>query len=68
VLNLAAQATKSALTWLLPVLPERAAQGLRQLGAAPESVTLSLSPQLLAPGHRVGQGFPLFPRVEAGNK
>src|SRR4030095_12189496 len=39
VLNLAAQATKAALAALLPVLPEKAAAGLRQLGVQVEGST-----------------------------
>jgi methionyl-tRNA synthetase len=65
VLNLAAQATTCALAWLLPVLPDKAAAGLRQLGVSPEGQTLS--PHACDPlpaGHKVGQGQPLFPRVE----
>lgn len=69
VLNLSTQATRCALAALLPVLPDKAAEGLRQLGVDPETGTLSaLSSDALPPGHRVGVGHPLFPRVEAGKK
>jgi methionyl-tRNA synthetase len=62
VLNLAAQATRGSLAALLPVLPDKAAAGLAQLGIDPTR------PAPIEAGHRVGQGQPLFPRVEAGKK
>ena len=66
VLNLAAQVTKSALVGLLPVLPEKAAAGLRQLGVDIAGRTLAeLLTTDLPAGHRVGTGSPLFPKVEA---
>ena len=50
---------------LLPILPEKAAAGLEQLGVSVSGKTLQ---QLLATplpgGHKVGQGSPLFPKVE----
>ena len=65
VLNLAAQATKTALVALLPVLPEKAAAGLAQLGVSIEGRTLTdLLTTPLPPGHRLGEGKPLFPKVE----
>jgi methionyl-tRNA synthetase len=65
VLNLAAQATKTALVALLPVLPEKAAAGLAQLGVTIEGRTLAdLLTTPLPPGHRLGEGKPLFPKVE----
>jgi methionyl-tRNA synthetase len=65
VLNLAAQATRAALAGLLPVLPEKAAAGLRQLGVESEGAALQqLVTRAQPPGHRVGQGQPLFPRVD----
>jgi methionyl-tRNA synthetase len=65
VLNLSAQATRSALVNLLPALPEKAAAGLRQMGVDPSGKTLAeLLDKPLPPGHRVGQGQPLFPKVE----
>lgn len=64
VLNLSAQAIKNALLALLPILPEKAAAGLAQLGVEFQNKTL---PELLTTplpaGHRVNQGSPLFPRV-----
>jgi methionyl-tRNA synthetase len=66
VLNLAAQATRSALAGLLPVLPQKAAAGLAQLGVQIEGKTLAqLLGTDLPPGHQVGQGSPLFPRMDA---
>jgi methionyl-tRNA synthetase len=66
VLNLAAQVTKSALGALLPVLPEKAAAGLAQLGVETSGRTLQeiLSTDLPA-GHKVGTGSPLFAKVES---
>jgi methionyl-tRNA synthetase len=66
ILNLAAQATRSSLVALLPILPEKAAAGLQQLGVAPGADPLSQLPGTpLPPGHRVGQGQPLFVKVDA---
>lgn len=66
VLNLAAQATKSALVALLPVLPEKAAAGLQQLGVEPSSKTLAdLLAADLPAGHAVRPNAPLFPKVDA---
>src|SRR5688572_25103055 len=65
VLNRSAHAMKNALVGLLPVLPEKATAGLRQLGIEPESRTLGeLLATPLPAGHKVGEGVPLFPRVE----
>jgi methionyl-tRNA synthetase len=66
VLNLAAQATKTALAALLPIAPEKAAAGLAQLGVEAGGQTLgNLLGEILPQGHRARQGQPLFPRVEA---
>src|SRR5207248_1807348 len=64
VLNRSAQAIKNALVALLPVLPEKAAAGLAQLGVSVENRTLSelLSAELPA-GQKLGEGQPLFPKV-----
>jgi methionyl-tRNA synthetase len=65
VLHRAAQAIKNALVGLLPVLPEKAAAGLRQLGVDPAGRTFAeLLDTPLAPGHKLGEGVPLFPKVE----
>jgi methionyl-tRNA synthetase len=65
-LNLAAQVCKTSLAALLPVMPEKAAAGLAQLGVdvANRSLTDLLATDLPA-GHKVGTGSPLFPKVEA---
>ena len=69
VLNLAAQATHAAYLALLPVLPDRAAAALAQLGVHAGGAPLAAAGFAALPtGHRVGQGQPLFPRVEAGKK
>jgi len=66
VLNVAAQATRCALTALLPVLPEKAAAGLQQLGVNVGAAPLTGAAwDPLPAGHRVGQGQPLFPKVES---
>ena len=65
VLNLAAQAVYRALVALLPVLPEKAAAGLRQMGVDIEGRTLSdLLGAGLPAGHKLGTGQPLFPKIE----
>ena len=65
VLNRSAQAIKNALVALLPVLPEKASAGLTQLGLPVAGKTLSdlLNTELPA-GHKIGEGEPLFPKVE----
>jgi methionyl-tRNA synthetase len=69
VLNRAAQAMKTALVALLPVLPEKAAEGLAQLGVSIEGRTLDeLLASELPAGHRIGEGKPLFPKVETAKK
>ncbi len=66
VLNLAVQATKNALVALLPVLPTKALEGLKQLGVDPKGRTLSdLFNTVLPPGHALNDAKPLFPKVEA---
>jgi len=64
VLNRSAQAIKNALVALLPVLPDKAAAGLSQLGLSVGNLTLSqlLSNELPA-GQKLGEGQPLFPKV-----
>jgi len=67
VLHLSVQAMYRALIGLIPVLPEKALEGIRQLGIDP--ATAGKDPKKLWDhlplGHRVGEGSPLFPRVEA---
>lgn len=64
VLNLSARAVHASLAALLPVMPAKAAAGLRQLNIDPAGKTLD---QLLAAppaaGHKIGEGSPLFPKV-----
>jgi len=65
VLNRSAQAIKNALVGLLPVLPEKAAAGLAQLGVAIEGRTIvDLLASELPAGHKLGEGAPLFPKLE----
>jgi methionyl-tRNA synthetase len=65
VLNLSAQAIYRALVALLPIMPHKATDGLKQLGVDPGGKTLDqLLSTGLAPGHRLGEGQPLFPRAE----
>jgi methionyl-tRNA synthetase len=66
ILNLTARSAYTALVALLPILPEKAAAGLAQLGVNTEGRTLQeLFANLLPGGHKVGSGQPLFPRVES---
>jgi methionyl-tRNA synthetase len=65
VLNLSAQAIYRALAALLPILPEKAAQGLAQLGVNIQGKTLvELLSSDLPAGQKLGEGQPLFPKVE----
>jgi methionyl-tRNA synthetase len=65
VLNLATQAIYQALVGLLPILPEKAAAGLAQLGVSLEGKTLDdLLKSPLPAGHQLGTGQVLFPKVE----
>ncbi len=65
VLNLATQAVYQALVGLLPLLPEKAAAGLAQLGVDLTGKTLGqLLGKPLPPGHQLGTGQVLFPKVE----
>jgi methionyl-tRNA synthetase len=66
VLNLAAQHIYCVLVALLPVLPDKAVEGLRQLGVDPAGKTIGelLSHELPA-GHEIKEGVPLFPKIES---
>lgn len=66
VLGLSALAIHRALIGLLPILPVKAADGLRQLGIEVEGKSLAQLTEPLTPGHKVGDGQPLFPRVDSG--
>jgi methionyl-tRNA synthetase len=66
VLNLLTQHLYFVLVALLPVLPEKATEGLRQLGVNPAGKTIGeLLAHELPAGHQLLEGVPLFPRVEA---
>jgi methionyl-tRNA synthetase len=64
ILNVSSQAAYRSLVGLLPILPKKAAAGLKQLGVNVEGKTL---PELFAVGIPVGakfgQGEPLFAKV-----
>lgn len=69
VLSLSATAVATALTALLPVVPTKAAEGLKQLGldpASPDKGGVTLDRLLAAakslPGTKVGEGAALFPK------
>jgi methionyl-tRNA synthetase len=64
VLNLSAQAIYQALVALLPILPDKAAAGLKQLGVDVAGKTYAeLSQATLRAGQKLGEGEPLFPKV-----
>jgi methionyl-tRNA synthetase len=63
VLNLSTQAVYRALVGLLPMLPDKAAAGLAQLGVDPAGKTLAeLFAGPLPAGHKFGGGAVLFPK------
>jgi methionyl-tRNA synthetase len=65
VLNLCAQSCKRIMASLLPILPEKAAAGLAQLGVSVEGKTIQqLLENDLAVGHALGKAEVLFPRIE----
>jgi methionyl-tRNA synthetase len=64
VLNLSISALQRALVGLLPVIPDKAAAGLRQLNIDPAEKTLSELLKPLAAGHQLGEGHPLFPKID----
>jgi methionyl-tRNA synthetase len=67
VLHVSAQAIYTALVGLLPILPEKAAAGLKQMGVDVAGKTLAqLLESGLPIGHPIAPGQPLFPKVEAG--
>lgn len=65
VLALSARAIRTVLVGLLPVLPEKAAAGLEQLGVTLSGKTLAELFAEDASGGKVKEGQPLFPRIEA---
>jgi methionyl-tRNA synthetase len=64
VLNLAAQAMSRCLAALLPVLPQKAVEGLKQLNVDATGRTLAQLLASLPAGHVVGEASPLFPQVD----
>jgi methionyl-tRNA synthetase len=65
VLHLSAQAIYRALVALLPVLPEKASAGLKQLGVDVTGQHLpGLFGRQLEVGAQLGEGQPLFPKIE----
>jgi methionyl-tRNA synthetase len=65
VLNLLVRGMYTALVGLLPVLPEKAVAGLKQLGVDITGRTMvDLFANGPAAGHKLGEGSALFPRVE----
>ena len=65
VLNRSAQAIKNALVALLPILPEKAAAGLEQLGVGLHGRTMQeLMTAELPAGQKLGAGEPLFPKID----
>ena len=66
VLNLSAQAISLALAGLLPVMPQKAAEGLRQLNInVDDGKTLADLFRPLVAGHKLGEGQPLFPKLDS---
>lgn len=68
VLNLSAQAIKNALVALLPLLPDKAAEGLRQLGIEPAGKPLAQLLEPLPVGQKLNEGQPLFPKLDVAKK
>ncbi|HRK31641.1 MAG TPA: hypothetical protein PLD59_11230, partial [Tepidisphaeraceae bacterium] len=66
VLHLSVQAIYRALVSLIPVLPAKALEGIRQLGVDPASFGKDPAKlwEQLPLGHKVREGSPLFPRIE----
>jgi methionyl-tRNA synthetase len=67
VLNLSAQAIYAALVGLLPILPAKAAEGLKQLGVDITGKSMQdLFTAGLPIGQMLGEGSPLFPKLDEG--
>jgi methionyl-tRNA synthetase len=65
VLQLLVRGMHAALVGLLPILPEKAAGGLRQLGVVTSGRTLGeLFASPPAPGQTLGEAAALFPQVD----
>ena len=56
ILHLSAQSVHRCLIALLPILPHKSPEGLRQLNTDPNTRTLAVA-------HQFGEGSPLFPQV-----
>jgi methionyl-tRNA synthetase len=65
VLNVSTQAIRRALVALVPILPHKAIEGLAQLNAPSAGTFDELMAAMLPAGHQLGEGQPLFPKVEA---
>jgi methionyl-tRNA synthetase len=64
ILNVSAQAMRTALLCLLPILPSKAEEGLKQLNVEISGKTIAdLTGAPLPAGHGLGPGKPLFPKV-----
>jgi methionyl-tRNA synthetase len=64
VLHISAQAIYRVLAALMPILPEKAVEGLAQMNINPQGVAIGdLLNKDLAPGHVLQPPSPLFPRV-----
>lgn len=68
VLHLALQAIRRAVVAMLPVLPGKSAEALRQLGEDVAGKPAQTLWQHLPLGHRIGDPQPLFPQVETGGE
>jgi methionyl-tRNA synthetase len=65
VLNLSAQAIYRALVALLPIIPDKATEGLSQLGVSTQDRTLpDLFAAPLPAGQKLGEATPLFPKLQ----
>jgi methionyl-tRNA synthetase len=69
VLNIATTTIQQCLVGLLPILPQKAVEGLSQLGVQLEGKTLAqLEENPASVGAKLGPGQPLFPNVEPESK
>ena len=68
ILNLSAQAVHAALVALLPLLPDKANEGLKQLNAQSEGSLAKNFERGLPAGHQLGQAQPLFPKLESAGE
>jgi methionyl-tRNA synthetase len=69
ILAVAAEAIRHALVGLLPILPHKAAEGLSQLGIEVQGKNLpELFASKLEEGSKLGDGQPLFPKLEGADR